>query len=188
MNGYSWISSRAYHSRYNNILLNISMVDDKVAYMAFFKGLRYGKLKKALLVLPLLMKDELIAAVTTHIELEELKLGTEQPVDFKEMVLRKDGNVSPKKLSVWERIKRDRGQLVGKPYKSTFPQRGMVRCNQKTSTYEVSGNKPLRVSVAEIQWTLRVSLGSRNTMGDDGERSDEYNLTHQTRMLLEDEE
>ncbi|GAA0169536.1 hypothetical protein LIER_40783 [Lithospermum erythrorhizon] len=26
------------------------MVDDKVAYMAFFKGLRYGKLKKALLL------------------------------------------------------------------------------------------------------------------------------------------
>ncbi|GAA0139986.1 hypothetical protein LIER_35173 [Lithospermum erythrorhizon] len=35
-------SLRDYHSRYNNLLLNIHMVDDKVAYMVFFKGLCYG--------------------------------------------------------------------------------------------------------------------------------------------------
>ncbi|GAA0183936.1 hypothetical protein LIER_42488 [Lithospermum erythrorhizon] len=72
---------RAYHGRYNNLLLNIPMVDDKVAYMAFFKGLRYEKLKKALLVRTPLTKDELTAAVITHIELEELKVGSDQPVD-----------------------------------------------------------------------------------------------------------
>ncbi|GAA0175448.1 hypothetical protein LIER_28618 [Lithospermum erythrorhizon] len=43
-------SLRPYHSRYNNLLLNIPMVDDKVAYMEFCKSLHYGKLKKALLI------------------------------------------------------------------------------------------------------------------------------------------
>ncbi|GAA0167918.1 hypothetical protein LIER_22752 [Lithospermum erythrorhizon] len=43
-------SLRAYHSRCNNLLLNILMVDDKVAYMVFFKDLRYSKMKKALLI------------------------------------------------------------------------------------------------------------------------------------------
>ncbi|GAA0145150.1 hypothetical protein LIER_36081 [Lithospermum erythrorhizon] len=56
-------SLRAYRSHYNNLLLNIPMVDDKVAYMAFFKGLRYGKLIKALLIRTPLTKDELTAAV-----------------------------------------------------------------------------------------------------------------------------
>ncbi|GAA0169807.1 hypothetical protein LIER_43861 [Lithospermum erythrorhizon] len=73
------------------------MEDDKVAYMAFFKGLQYGKLKKALLVRTPLTNDELIAKGTTHIELEELKVGADQPVDLREIVLKKEANVSPKK-------------------------------------------------------------------------------------------
>ncbi|GAA0143876.1 hypothetical protein LIER_04456 [Lithospermum erythrorhizon] len=80
------------------------MVDDKVAYMAFFKGLRYGKLKKPLLVRTPLTKDELTAMITTHIELEELKVGVDQPTDLRETVMKKEGNVSPKKLPVWERF------------------------------------------------------------------------------------
>ncbi|GAA0158556.1 hypothetical protein LIER_38680 [Lithospermum erythrorhizon] len=75
------------------------MVDDKVAY---------GKLKKALLVRTSLSKDELVAVVTTHIELEELKVGADQPTDLRETVLKKDENVSPKKPPVWERIQINR--------------------------------------------------------------------------------
>ncbi|GAA0145784.1 hypothetical protein LIER_36189 [Lithospermum erythrorhizon] len=110
-------SLRAYHGRYNNLLLNIPMVNDKVAYMAFFKGLRYGKLKKALLVRMPLTKDELTVPVTTHIKLEELKVGADQPPDLREIVLKKDGNMSPKKPPVSERIQRDKGQFAWKPYK-----------------------------------------------------------------------
>ncbi|GAA0146456.1 hypothetical protein LIER_06404 [Lithospermum erythrorhizon] len=39
-------SPRNYHNCYNNLMLNILMVDDKFAYMTFFKRLQYGKLKK----------------------------------------------------------------------------------------------------------------------------------------------
>ncbi|GAA0152366.1 hypothetical protein LIER_10867 [Lithospermum erythrorhizon] len=102
------------------------MVDDKVAYMTFFKGLQYKKLKKAFLVQTPLTKNDLTTTIITHIELEELKVGV-GPVDFRETVLRKDGNVSPKKLPIWERIQRDRGQLARKPYKGTFLHRRMVR-------------------------------------------------------------
>ncbi|GAA0167380.1 hypothetical protein LIER_22325 [Lithospermum erythrorhizon] len=90
-------SLRAYHSRYNNLLLNILMVDDKVEYMAFFKGSRYRKLKKALLSQTPLYQDELIGPVTTDIELEEFKVGAEKPVDLRETVFSKERNVSPKK-------------------------------------------------------------------------------------------
>ncbi|GAA0154139.1 hypothetical protein LIER_12208 [Lithospermum erythrorhizon] len=40
-------------------------------------------------------------------------------------------------------------ELAAKPYKGTFPQRGMVKCNQQASTYEPFDNYPLRVFVAE---------------------------------------
>ncbi|GAA0142596.1 hypothetical protein LIER_03457 [Lithospermum erythrorhizon] len=98
-----------------------------------------------------LSKDELTTAVTTHIQLEELKVGADKPTDLRETVLKKDGNVSPKKPLVWERIQQDRGQFAGKLYnKGTFPQRGMVRCNQQTSSYEPVNHIPLRFSVAKV--------------------------------------
>ncbi|GAA0172689.1 hypothetical protein LIER_26461 [Lithospermum erythrorhizon] len=110
MNKSLWIFNkenlRAYHRNYNNLLLSIHMVDDKVAYILFFKGFRYGKLKKDLLIQTPLTKDELKTVVTTHIELEELKVGG-QPVDWRETRLRKEGNMSPKKPPVWERIQRN---------------------------------------------------------------------------------
>ncbi|GAA0160060.1 hypothetical protein LIER_38969 [Lithospermum erythrorhizon] len=80
----------SYHGCYNNLLMNVPIVDDKVTYMAFFKGLMYGKLKKVLLVRTTLTKDELTATVTTDIELEELRVGA-RPVDLKEKMLQKDG-------------------------------------------------------------------------------------------------
>ncbi|GAA0157623.1 hypothetical protein LIER_14852 [Lithospermum erythrorhizon] len=81
--------------------------------MSFSDRLRYGKLKKALLIRISLSKDELTAAVTTHIELEELKTWVEQLLDLRETVLRKKINVSPRKPSVWEMIQRDRDNSRG---------------------------------------------------------------------------
>ncbi|GAA0161984.1 hypothetical protein LIER_18178 [Lithospermum erythrorhizon] len=40
-------SLKNYQKHYKDILLNTPEVNNKVAYMAFYKGLRYGKLKKA---------------------------------------------------------------------------------------------------------------------------------------------
>ncbi|GAA0183811.1 hypothetical protein LIER_31160 [Lithospermum erythrorhizon] len=95
-------------------------------------------------------KDELTSTVTTHIKLEELKVGANQPTYLRETVLKKDENVSPKKPPVWERIHGDRAQFARKPCKGTFPQRGMARCNQQESTYEPLSNTPLRVSMTEV--------------------------------------
>ncbi|GAA0183363.1 hypothetical protein LIER_30786 [Lithospermum erythrorhizon] len=96
-------SLRNYHNRYSNLILNIPTVDDKVAYMVFFKGLRYDKLKKALLVRTPLSKDALTVKVTTHIELEELKKSMEHLNDLRETILRQERPVSPRKSPVWER-------------------------------------------------------------------------------------
>ncbi|GAA0145993.1 hypothetical protein LIER_06046 [Lithospermum erythrorhizon] len=43
-------SLRDFHERYKAILNNIPRIDDKIAYMAFYCGLNYGKLKKALVL------------------------------------------------------------------------------------------------------------------------------------------
>ncbi|GAA0167628.1 hypothetical protein LIER_22514 [Lithospermum erythrorhizon] len=53
------------------------------------------------------------------------------------------------------RGQRDKGQFTGKPYKGTFPQRGMVRYNQQASPYKPLDNTPLRVSVAEVFTQVR---------------------------------
>ncbi|GAA0152325.1 hypothetical protein LIER_10836 [Lithospermum erythrorhizon] len=66
-------SLKSYQKRYNDILLNIPEVNNKVAYMAFYRGLRYGKLKKTLVLEMPLSKDQLTARVKQYVELEELK-------------------------------------------------------------------------------------------------------------------
>ncbi|GAA0173109.1 hypothetical protein LIER_26794 [Lithospermum erythrorhizon] len=48
---------KGYHKRYNDILLTILEVNNKVAYMAFYRGLAFGKLKKALVLEYPLSKD-----------------------------------------------------------------------------------------------------------------------------------
>ncbi|GAA0153374.1 hypothetical protein LIER_11626 [Lithospermum erythrorhizon] len=50
---------KSYQKRYNDILLTIPEVNNKVAYMAFYKELRYGKLKKALVLEKPLSTDHL---------------------------------------------------------------------------------------------------------------------------------
>ncbi|GAA0182843.1 hypothetical protein LIER_42315 [Lithospermum erythrorhizon] len=63
----------SYYKRYSDLLLSIPAVNDKVAYMAFFNGLAYGKHKKALLVKMPLLKDALTKEVEQHIELKDLR-------------------------------------------------------------------------------------------------------------------
>ncbi|GAA0156634.1 hypothetical protein LIER_14083 [Lithospermum erythrorhizon] len=90
-------SLNSYHKRYNDLLLNIPAIDDKVAYMAFFNGLAYGKLKKALLLKTPLSKDALIKEVKQHIELEELKKKATEATDLRETMLKKEIPRSPRR-------------------------------------------------------------------------------------------
>ncbi|GAA0184977.1 hypothetical protein LIER_32265 [Lithospermum erythrorhizon] len=66
-------SLRSYQKRYNDILLTITEVNNKIACMSFYRGLMYGKLKKALVLETPLFKDQLTARVKQYVELEELK-------------------------------------------------------------------------------------------------------------------
>ncbi|GAA0185503.1 hypothetical protein LIER_32791 [Lithospermum erythrorhizon] len=107
-------SLSSYHKRYKDLLLRIPTIDDMVAYMAFFNGLAYGKLKKVLLVKTPLSKDALTREVKQHIELEELMKKGGGSADLRETVLKKDRPRSPRKLPVWERIQRDWGENIAK--------------------------------------------------------------------------
>ncbi|GAA0154703.1 hypothetical protein LIER_37945 [Lithospermum erythrorhizon] len=124
---------------------------DERILMEIQQGLRYGKLKKALLVRTSLSKDELTAAVTTHILLEELKVGAEKPTDLRETMLKKDGNMSPKKPPVWERIQPDRGKFARKRYKWAFPQRGMPL---GVARLWVTMGKGLTSTTFQVQFTV----------------------------------
>ncbi|GAA0142374.1 hypothetical protein LIER_42716 [Lithospermum erythrorhizon] len=52
-------SLKHFHERYKVFLNNIPSIDNKITYMAFYRGLNYGKLKKALILDTPLTKDEL---------------------------------------------------------------------------------------------------------------------------------
>ncbi|GAA0169598.1 hypothetical protein LIER_40792 [Lithospermum erythrorhizon] len=65
-------SLKDFQERYNAILNNITSIDDKIAYMAFFLGFNYGKLNKALVLETPLTKDELTKMVNKNIDLENL--------------------------------------------------------------------------------------------------------------------
>ncbi|GAA0161319.1 hypothetical protein LIER_17662 [Lithospermum erythrorhizon] len=66
-------SLKDFHEQYKTILNNIPSIDNKIAYMVFYRGLNYGKLKKALILDTLLKKDELTRVVNKHIDLENLQ-------------------------------------------------------------------------------------------------------------------
>ncbi|GAA0168762.1 hypothetical protein LIER_40631 [Lithospermum erythrorhizon] len=96
---------KSYHKRYNDILFTIPEVKNKVAYMALYKGLRYGKLKKALVLETPLSKDQLTTRVKQYMELEELKNKEMHGKDLRDVFTRKrTRSRSPKKGPVWERI------------------------------------------------------------------------------------
>ncbi|GAA0138377.1 hypothetical protein LIER_00134 [Lithospermum erythrorhizon] len=109
------------HNFYNDILLIIPEVNNKVAYMTFYRGLTYGKLKKALVLKTPLSKDEL----TT----------------------RRGRSKSPTKAPIWERIQRDKGQSSKRRNYEPLPQKGLVQCARR---FQNEGLTPLRVSRAEV--------------------------------------
>ncbi|GAA0145620.1 hypothetical protein LIER_36154 [Lithospermum erythrorhizon] len=65
-----------------------------------------------------------MAMVTTHIELEELKKGDEQPVDLRETVVRKQRNVSLRKPPVWETVQRVEDNTQENTKKRVFSSKG----------------------------------------------------------------
>ncbi|GAA0162447.1 hypothetical protein LIER_18537 [Lithospermum erythrorhizon] len=118
-------SLRSYHKRYNDILLTIPQVNNQVAYMDFYPGLTYGKLKKALVLETPLSKDELTARVRQYVEVEELKNKESHTKDLRDVIVRKrNRSKSPKKTPVWDRIHRDRGSLKKSDHMSIHHRRG----------------------------------------------------------------
>ncbi|GAA0171168.1 hypothetical protein LIER_25265 [Lithospermum erythrorhizon] len=107
-------SLSSYYNRYNDLLLSILTVDDKVAYMAIFIGLAYGKLKKALLLKTPLSKDALTKEIKQHIELEELKKKATQSNDLRETVLKKDRPRSPRRPQFGKESRGTGGNPQGK--------------------------------------------------------------------------
>ncbi|GAA0149221.1 hypothetical protein LIER_36888 [Lithospermum erythrorhizon] len=81
-------SLRSYHKGYTDILLTIPEVKNKIAYMAFYLGLTYGKLKKALIQETPLSKDESTARERQYVELEELKNEEGQNKDLRDGLVR----------------------------------------------------------------------------------------------------
>ncbi|GAA0146159.1 hypothetical protein LIER_06179 [Lithospermum erythrorhizon] len=61
-------SLKDFHEQYKAILNNIPSIDNKIAYMAFYRGLNYGKLKKVLVLETPLMMDELTKMVNKYID------------------------------------------------------------------------------------------------------------------------
>ncbi|GAA0165507.1 hypothetical protein LIER_20896 [Lithospermum erythrorhizon] len=144
-------SLSSYYTRYNDLLLGILAVDDKVAYMAFFNGLAYGNLKKALVLKTPLSKDALTKEVKHHIKLEELKKKATQPNDLRETVLKRDRPRSPRRPPVWERIQQDRGQSSRRrPHSPPPPPRGLVKFNQPRAQADRQARIPLKVAISEI--------------------------------------
>ncbi|GAA0146332.1 hypothetical protein LIER_06316 [Lithospermum erythrorhizon] len=111
--------------QYNDILLTILEVNNKVACMAFYRGLTYGKLKKALVLETPLSKDEHTERVRQYVELEELK-NKGKTKDLRDMLRKRGGSKSPKKAPVWERIQRDRGQSSKRQNYEPLPQKGLA--------------------------------------------------------------
>ncbi|GAA0183052.1 hypothetical protein LIER_30534 [Lithospermum erythrorhizon] len=102
-------SLKRHQKRYNDILLTIPEVNNKVAYMAFYRGPRYGKLKKALVLETPLSKDQLTVRVKQYVELEELKTKEAKLKDLSDVLTRKrTRSKSPRKQPIWERIQQDR--------------------------------------------------------------------------------
>ncbi|GAA0159710.1 hypothetical protein LIER_16424 [Lithospermum erythrorhizon] len=141
-------SLKDFHERYKAILNNISSIDNKIAYIAFYRRLNYGKLKKALVLETCLTKDELTKMVNKHIDLENLQRKEGPSGDLREKLSRRDNQGQSKKLQIWDRL-RDRGKNFRKrPYSP--PQRELVRCAQPISQQHMVGKIPLRVAISEV--------------------------------------
>ncbi|GAA0158452.1 hypothetical protein LIER_15471 [Lithospermum erythrorhizon] len=83
--------------------------------MAFYRGLNYGKLKKAMVLETPITKDELTKMVNKHIDLENLQKKEGLSGDLREKLSRRD-NKGQSKKPIWDKL-RDRGQNFRKmPY------------------------------------------------------------------------
>ncbi|GAA0140470.1 hypothetical protein LIER_35243 [Lithospermum erythrorhizon] len=138
---------RDFHERYKDIVNNIPRVDNKIAYMAVYHGLNYGKLKKALVLETPLTKDELTQMVNKHIDMENLERNEGPSGDLREKLGRKD-NQGHSKKPIWDRLS-ERGHSFRKPPYSP-PRRELVRCAQPISQQPMAGQIPLRVAISEI--------------------------------------
>ncbi|GAA0142874.1 hypothetical protein LIER_03676 [Lithospermum erythrorhizon] len=98
-----------YQKHYNDILLTIPEVNNKVAHIAFDCGLAYGKLKKALVLETPLSKDELTARVRQYVELDELKNKERKPKDLCDALRKRGRSKSIRKVPVWDIIQLDKG-------------------------------------------------------------------------------
>ncbi|GAA0145174.1 hypothetical protein LIER_05427 [Lithospermum erythrorhizon] len=107
--------------------------------MAFYRGLSYGKLKKALVLETPLSKDELTARVRQYVELEELKNKESRPRDLRDSLRKRGRSRSPRKAPVWDRLQRDRGQGSKRRNFEPMPQKGLVQCTRGPN----AGSTPL---------------------------------------------
>ncbi|GAA0154351.1 hypothetical protein LIER_37861 [Lithospermum erythrorhizon] len=140
-------SLRDFHERYKAILNNIPSIDNKIAYMAFYRELNYGKLKKALVLETPLRKDDLTKMVNKHIDLENLQRKEGPSGDLREKLSRKD-NQGHSEKPIWDRL-RDMGQSFRKRAYSP-PRRELVHCAQPISQQPMAGQIPLRVAISDI--------------------------------------
>ncbi|GAA0176140.1 hypothetical protein LIER_29188 [Lithospermum erythrorhizon] len=110
--------------------------------MAFYRGLTYEELKKALVLKTPLSKDDLTARVTQYVELEKLKNKEGKTKDLRDTLRKRGRSKSPRKAPVW-----DRGQSSKRRNYEPLPQKGLVQC---TRQFHMDILTPLRVSIAEI--------------------------------------
>ncbi|GAA0163554.1 hypothetical protein LIER_43654 [Lithospermum erythrorhizon] len=124
-------SLKHFHERYKAILNNNPSIDNKIAYIAFYRGLNYDKLKKALVLDTPLTKDALTKMVNRHIDLKNLQRKERPSGDLQEKLSRRDPQGPSKKRQIWDRL-RDRRQKIRKRLYLP-PRRESVRCAQAIS-------------------------------------------------------
>ncbi|GAA0164282.1 hypothetical protein LIER_19958 [Lithospermum erythrorhizon] len=106
-------SLKSYQKWYNDILLNIPEVNNKVVYMAFYRGLRYEKLKTTLVIETPLSKEQLAARVKQYVELKEIKTKETKGKYLRDVLTRKQTrSKSPRKQPVWERFNKTGGSSL----------------------------------------------------------------------------
>ncbi|GAA0161242.1 hypothetical protein LIER_17602 [Lithospermum erythrorhizon] len=115
----------SYQKRYNDILLTIPEVNNKAAYMAFYRGLTYGKLKKTLVLEIPLSKDEFTTRVRQYVELEELKNKEGQNKDLRDIPEKGDDQRRPERPQFgMEGIQRDGDWVPRGETMSFYPKKG----------------------------------------------------------------
>ncbi|GAA0139655.1 hypothetical protein LIER_01156 [Lithospermum erythrorhizon] len=141
-------SLRDFHERYKAILNNIPSIDNKIAYMVFYRGLTYGKLKKALVLDTPLTENELTRVVNKQIDLENLQREEGPYNNLREKLNRKDLQGSSKRPYGWDKP-HDMGKNIKKrPYSPL--QKDIDRYAQSSASQYNGGDAQLRFAISEI--------------------------------------